>query len=56
MILLPSLLLKPILVIGKPVWREMLFFKPEIPTALFQENEIPNFFPICKFTKFTLKK
>jgi len=45
MILLPTLLLKPILVKGMPYLRAILPFKPERPTALFHENENPNFFP-----------
>lgn len=43
---LPTLWLKPYLVIGTPVFIEILVFSPERPVALFQDHENPNFFPI----------
>mgnify|MGYP006910062145 CR=1 FL=1 len=37
----PTLRSKPCLVVGIPVLRAKLCFAPEIPTALFHENENP---------------
>jgi len=45
-IALPIFLCHPDFVNGRPIFLDILFFIPDIPIALFQKNEIPNFFPI----------
>ena len=48
----PNFLSIPPLVVGTPVFLAKEFFIPDIPVALFQENEKPNFFPILLFFVF----
>jgi len=42
----PHFLCLPCFVSGTPILRDILFFAAEIPTALFQEKDRPNFLPI----------
>jgi hypothetical protein len=51
-IMRPTFLCRPDLVKGIPVFLDILFFKPEIPTARFHEKEIPNYLPIKSFILF----
>ncbi len=48
----PNFLSIPPLVVGTPVLLAKEFFILEIPVALFQENDNPNFFPILLFFVF----
>jgi hypothetical protein len=45
-IIRPTFLCHPDFVKRIPVFLDILFFKPEIPTARFYEKEISNFLPI----------
>jgi hypothetical protein len=44
----PNFLCLPCLVEGIPVAREILPFTADIPVALFQEKDVPNFLPIFR--------
>lgn len=48
--ILPTFLSLPPLVNGIPIFLEILFFIPETPIALFQDQENPNL-PIALFCK-----
>ena len=45
--ILPSFCRLPDFVNGIPICLDILFFTPEIPNALFHENENPYFLPIA---------